>query len=371
MFNFLNFSAFGLDISDRLIKVAQFIQNRNQLNLFTFGSHEVPPGIINKGEIEKAEELAEIIKKTLAETQPYPIKSKYAVCCLPESKCFIRLVKLPQMNPSEIAEAAGWEAEEQFPLKKEEMYLDWQILKPIEESNLKRQTKEESKKSSSTDILLVAASKNSVDSYLATFDKAGLVPVVLEPESIAIIRSLINQKKNLGAVMIIDLGQERTGFIIYKEPAIKFTSDIPISGNLLTKAVAKEFKVSFKEAEKIKIDCGLNKTKKNGRVIKAILPYLSQLAKKIDQSLAYYYSEHFDSLDKSRAVSKIILCGGGANLKGLSVFLSLQLKREVEIGNPCINFIKPQLKKLPSISHSKSLAYVTAFGLALRGIQNY
>lgn len=138
MFNFLNPTAFGLDVSDRLIKVAQFIQKKDQLSLFAFGSHEVPPGVINKGEIKKTEELAEIIKETLKRSQPHPIKSKCVVYCLPESKCFIHLVKLPQISPSEVAEAAGWEAEEQFPLKREEMCLDWQILESAKEPNLKR-----------------------------------------------------------------------------------------------------------------------------------------------------------------------------------------------------------------------------------------
>jgi Tfp pilus assembly PilM family ATPase len=68
-------------------------------------------------------------------------------------------------------------------------------------------------------------------------------------------------------------------------------------------------------------------------------------------------------------MEKIILCGGGANLKGIIPFLVKRLNIQVEIGNPWINMNFG--KKLPSITKQDSVRYSTVIGLALRGLQFY
>ena len=82
--------------------------------------------------------------------------------------------------------------------------------------------------------------------------------------------------------------------------------------------------------------------------------------------LNYYQSHEFPEhrLPNGKKVEKIILCGGGANLKGLAHFLSLELKILVEPGNPWIN-ISEEIQ-LPL---AESIRYTTAIGLALRGIK--
>ena len=65
-----------------------------------------------------------------------------------------------------------------------------------------------------------------------------------------------------------------------------------------------------------------------------------------------------------------MLCGGGANLKGFSGFLSSQLEIPVEIGNPWINILPKDRKNKSQLSFEESLRYATALGLALRGVKN-
>jgi len=62
-----------------------------------------------------------------------------------------------------------------------------------------------------------------------------------------------------------------------------------------------------------------------------------------------------------------LLCGGGANLKGLSELLALELKIPVEIGNPWVNILPEDQKEVSGLSTEKSLGYAAALGLALRG----
>jgi Tfp pilus assembly PilM family ATPase len=61
----------------------------------------------------------------------------------------------------------------------------------------------------------------------------------------------------------------------------------------------------------------------------------------------------------------VILSGGGASLKGLKDFLSLELKLPVELGNPWVNITKDPPTKLKNFN---SLKYTVTLGLAQRVI---
>ena len=71
---------------------------------------------------------------------------------------------------------------------------------------------------------------------------------------------------------------------------------------------------------------------------------------------------------QSQSVNKIILCGGGSNMKGLAEYLNQRIKKEVVLGSPWINLNLGS--GLPVINKEISVRYATAIGLALRGL-NY
>ena len=106
-----------------------------------------------------------------------------------------------------------------------------------------------------------------------------------------------------------------------------------------------------------------------GRVFEALIPALTDLLQQIKNYITYYKThpsfKHFSNNHKE--IEKILLCGGGANLKGLSELLSIELKVPVELGNSLINISPNTKKKMPKAFLEKSLAYTTAIGLALRG----
>ena len=70
----------------------------------------------------------------------------------------------------------------------------------------------------------------------------------------------------------------------------------------------------------------------------------------------------------SRKIERVIISGGGANLKGLIPYLTTRLAREVITGDPWINLNLG--KNLPLISKENSTRYATVIGLAMQEI-NY
>jgi len=351
----LESQSFGLDISDLSLKIIKLEKTGEGLKLSSFGETKVPPGVIEGGEVKNIENLAEIIKKSLKEVKGKRIKTKYVISSLPEEKSFLDILQIPIMKEEEIEKAVKFEAENHIPLKLDEVYFDFEKIQPI------------SKQEKYQEILIAATPRDIVDPYFKALEQAGLRPLALEIESLAIVRALIKKDALItGPFLIIDLGETRTSFIIFSGKSLRFTSTIPISSQALTESISKNLKVDAKKAEKLKRDEGLEGREE---IFEAMIPPLTDLAEQIKIYLKYYRSHAPKNqiLTNGKKLERILLCGGGANLKGLIGFLSSTLKVKVELGNPWVNILKETVKEVPELSFEKSLAYTSALGLALRG----
>jgi Tfp pilus assembly PilM family ATPase len=102
-----------------------------------------------------------------------------------------------------------------------------------------------------------------------------------------------------------------------------------------------------------------------------LVPPLIDLAEQIKKYLDYYqtHTSHEHLPPNGKKVEKVLLCGGGANLKGLVDFFSQELNLPVELGNPWINILPEDQKKVPQFPLRKALTFTSALGLALRGIK--
>jgi len=343
---------FGLDLSDLSVKMIQIESNGESDRVVGFSSVPIPLGAISDGAIIKQDVVVSAIKKAYSTAGPHKIKTKKVICSLPETKAFMRIISIPEMSIEEVREAVKWEMEANIPLPLDQVYYDWQIL----EESLTGEKKK-------LNLIVVAIAKNAVDGTIEALKKAGLEPVGLELESIAEARSLLNQKDNKSTVLIVDIGDRRTSFLIAKGGVPAFTSSVPISGQSLTDVISKGMNVSFEEAEKIKINQGIGSGYKNDALFKFVEPVLENLVGEVERSIDFYIS----GLKYSDNIDKVILCGGGANLKGLLPYLSKKMGRSIEIGDPWINFNFG--KNLPLIEKNYSVQYSTVIGLALKGLK--
>ena len=362
--------AFGLDISDLSLKIVKLKKKRGVFSLASYGEEKINPGLIKGGEIKDEEALVKIIKNALAKVQGEKLETKYVVASLPEEKAFLQVIQMPRLSEEDLKSAVIYEAENYIPLPIEEVYLDSQVIPPVY-NHLDH-----------FDVLIAALPKKTVDPYLSVLKMAKLEPVSLEIESLSISRALIKGEVSAFPVLLIDLGATRTSFIIFSGHSLRFTSSIPVSSGNFTEIIAKALGVDLSEAEKLKIKYGLEekiqikikngieKKTERGKIFEALIPPLVDLIQQIKRYLDYYqtHASHEHLPPNGKGVSKILLCGGGANLKGLPELLSLELKIPVELGNPWINILPASLKELPDLPLEKSLAFTTAIGLALRGI---
>ncbi len=371
--NFLTLKpeAFGLDISDLSLKIIKLRKKGRRIRVVSFGEKEVKPGIIKEGEVIQKEELAEIIKQAMKEVKKEKLRTKYVVASLPEERAFFQVIQMPKISKEDLRSAIIYEAENYIPLPIEKVYLDFQII-PQTDKNIDH-----------LDILICAIPRETVDPYFSSLKLAGLEPQSLEVESLAITRALIKDGVTSSPVLIIDFGATRTSFIIFSGTSLRFTSSISVSSMNFTEIISKSLGIDLNKAEKLKIKYGLEKelkskskkitksTKERNKIFEALVPALVDLTQQIKKHLLYYqthsFHEHLSS--NGRKVSKILLCGGGSNLKGLKELLARELNLPVELGNPWINILSEKQKDTFGIPPEKSLGFTTALGLALRAIK--
>lgn len=355
---FNNSSAFGLDLSDLSIKLAWLKKDNDQIKLASFNRQEIPEGVIESGAIKKEEELIELIKKTIGEAKGEKIKTKNCIVSLPETESYVRVIQLPKIKKEEIAEAIRWELEANIPVALDDIYFDWQIIG------------KDLRASDHTDVLIGALPKVLVDPYLSVIKKADFNPLVFEIESAATSRALIKNEFCSDPIMVIDIGAKRSSLVIFYGDAVWLTTSLSISNTFLIEDIAKNLKVNSAKAKSLKIKIGLDPHKEGGKVYQAMVPKLVELVAEIKKYLDYYQTANLSKHSSKPNIERILLCGGGANLKGLAAFLSSHLKTEVEVGNPWVNILNSSANQLPDIPFDESLSYATALGLALRGIND-
>jgi len=346
--------SFGVDFNNDILKVLQIKKKKDRHEIAGWNSIRIPSGTMDNFEIKNKEVFIKTLLDAIKNAKG-KIKGRAVVVCIPENKVFTRIITLPKMNENEVKEAIHWEIESNIPISVDETYYDWQIV-----DNDSKKTK----------ILAVATPRKIIDNYLEVFDAADLIVSAFEPVSIATGRSIIDIEDK-SSILILDIGLDGTGYAIFNGGYPVFTSCGSVTGKLFTDAVASYFGVDWKKAESYKIKVGLGSNKKEREEALSIYgSLLSLLLEEIEKTIAFFESQLAKNNgggkdgDQERTVSKIILCGGGSNLRGLASFLALNLKKTVIQADPWknVNFGN----RLPQISKEEAQGYITAIGLALR-----
>lgn len=337
---------FGIDLSDLSVKIVQLENNDSLDSIRAYSFLPIPDGCIEDGKIINKQKIAETIRLAIKKAAPKTVNTKKAICSLPESKVFLRVLSIPKIGKEEISEAIKWEIEASIPLSVDQVYYDWQIVGEVENKQ---------------NVLTVAVSREVIDDLLDVLKIAKLEAYGMETESTAVAKSLISENSSKKETsLIIDLGAKRTNFIVVEGNIPFFTSSVSFSSIGVTESIAKAFKISSEEAEKMKISQGIIYSREKNFVFDSIKSYLEGLSAEIEKSIDFYQNIN----GKSSKVEKVILCGNGANLKGLVPYLVKRLGRKVIIGDPWINLNFGN--NLPIINKEKSLQFSTAIGLAIQ-----
>jgi len=352
--------AFGLDITDASLKIAQLEKNGDHFRLASFGDTKLEKGVVENGEIKKEDVLTLSIQKLVQKVQGKKISSNHVIASLPEEKAFLQVVELPRMKEEEVGDAIRVQAENYIPYAVETVYLDSTVISPFHNHI------------DHMDVLLASLPRETVDAYMRVIQGAGLVPLVLEIESLALSRAVIENGVTPVPLLLVDMGIARSKLSIFSGYSLRFTTSLAVSAKQFTDAIAKSLHVDEEKAEEFKRSYGLDSKEQpiGEEVFNAIVPPATDFIEQVRKYLDYYETHipHQHLGEKHKKIKKVVLCGGGANLRGFPEFLMRALKVDVVVGNPWVNILSPGTKDLPELTFHNSLRYTTALGLALRGM---
>lgn len=340
---YLNMDSCAIDISDESIKYGQLSEASSSFKFIKFGKEKIPEGVLVSGRIEDEKKLVDILKNLKKKE-----KLNFVRISLPEEQMYIFTLSLPQMHGEDLREIILLQIEEHIPLKAIEVVFDYDTLR--EDDKL-------------TIVKVSAISTEVIESYLSVFSKAGLTPLSFESEAQAITRAVV-PREDEDPVMIVDFGYTRTGVSISYKGNVLFTTTIDIGGFNLTEMLAKNFELSFEKAEEMKKSYGLSTTSEVNDIFPVILNGISVLHDELNRKYIYWKTHNKDNGLENKDISRIILCGGNANLTGLADYLAATMKIKVEHANAWVN-ISDMKTAVPEISFEDSLSYVTVLGLAL------
>ena len=340
---YLSFPATGIDISASGIKAAELRETPHGLVLKRYAGERLPQGAFVEGEIaDRAAVLA-----TLA-----TIKSQMSLSAahvsLPESKSYLFEMGVAGTNPEEQRIYAEQHLEEFIPLNAAEAAFD---IVPI------------GRRGEETVVAGVGYARRVIDDILGLFDEAKIKVLALESETFAEARAL-TPPGDESTLLLIDFGKTTTKLSIISARIPRFATTVGIGGHALTLAVQKHFGVTDEEAKRVKAERGIVPTPGNEDYIAAMLSTVSAIRDEITQRLDYWQSRAAIAGTRT-PVSRALLVGGNASLRGLPEYLESALKVPVVPGDVFTNFASHD-HWLPPLEYAQSLAFGTSIGLALR-----
>ncbi len=342
--SYLAMNSFAIDISDQSIKYGELLATPQGLELGRFGKEKIPSDVVVAGKIEKEETIVAILKK---------IKQKenlnFVRVSLPEEQMYLFTLSLPKTNEDNLRDMILLQIEERIPLKAIDTVFEYEIISKTDKNIL---------------VEVSAIASVTLESYLAVFERAGLSVISFELEAQAIARSVIPLDDS-DPVMIVDFGDTRTGVSIVHDGRVFFTTTLDMGGINLTNMISKNFSLSIEKAEEMKRSYGLDGISNIEDIFPVILNGISVLRDELNKQYIYW-KEHENYGIKHDQINRIILCGGDANLTGLSEYLEASMKIKVEHANAWVNISNMKIS-VPDMSFEESLSYATVLGLALGG----
>jgi len=352
MFGFFSKKCLGIDIGASSIKIVEISRFGKKKKLENYAEFQLPLeekkiNLFHKDTLGLlSDQVSEILKAVLKRAR---IKKRKVAFSLPDFATFFTTFDLPPMTEVEVPQAVEFEARHHIPVPLSEVSFDWQIIK-----------KEKVLPGVKLKILLVAIPNQVLRSYQQMASLAGLEVEGMEAEIFGLIRSSIPSEIRSFPVCLVDIGWESTTVSITKDGFLRSSHSFDLSSNDFTNALMKKLHISYKEAEDLKKESGLNP--ENKEVFLVLSEQASFLGRDIES-----VCRDFEKAEKEK-VDYVILSGGTSTLFGLREYLQNFLKRKVRFSNPFSQLSFPQALK-PRIEELAP-SFGVAVGVAMRGVDN-
>jgi type IV pilus assembly protein PilM len=354
-------SAIGIDIGSSAIKVVEIKRKKGKAVLETYGAISLGPyaeldvGRVTNLPVEKTiDALKEVLKQS-------GITSSSGAFAIPVQSSLVFTIELPsQLKENELSSIVPTEARKYIPVPIGEVSLDYFIV-PSKAPSFEEMNKdsEEELKKDKTKVLVVATQNDAISKYRSIASGCDIDASFFEIEIFSSIRS--NFEHELSPVLLMDFGASRTKLSLVEFGTVKGYHTIDRGGADISHSISQSLSIPFVEAEKIKKESGLLENSSEKSVSSIVKVHTDYIFSETNNVLLGYEKKY------NRTISKVILTGGGALLKGLPEAVSNNFRVEVEVGHPFSKVGAPSF--LTKVLETMGPEFAVALGLALRKLQ--
>jgi len=206
---------------------------------------------------------------------------------------------------------------------------------------------------------MVAIHNSSIKTYQEVAQGCNLTPQAYEIETFSAIRSTFGRE--MLPTMILDIGASSTKITIVDYGIVRLSHVIAKGSQDITVALQHSLNIDFDQAEKLKREAGILGQTGKQNISTLASPVIEYIFFEANKVIASYQRKY------RRAVSKTILIGGGATMKGLLEVAARSFEVEVTLGNPFVKVDSPAF--LENVLAQAGPEFAVAVGCALRGLQ--
>jgi type IV pilus assembly protein PilM len=339
----------GLDLSSTSVKLVELGQNKaGEYVVERFASEPFQRGWITDGNIEKFDEVVDAVRKVVTRSGT---RTRQVVMGMPTSAVITKRIMLPAgLREDEMDVQVEAEANQYIPFSLDEVQLDYCVIGPSTTSV------------GDVEVLIAASRKDKVQDRQGVAEAAGLKPVILDIDSHAarmamgrLIATLPNEGQD-ALVALFEIGAESTSLKVLKDDEQLYERDQAFGGAQLTQLIARQYGLSFEEAEQKKLSGELPED-----YATAVLePFVDTLSQEVGRALQYFFTS-----TPHHKVHYVMLAGGTATLQGLKERVTDLTGFTCSIVNPFDNMV-PGGGVREGRFQREAASYLTACGLAMR-----
>lgn len=238
-------SVLGIDIGSQKIKVAEIKSQGRDAVVTSLGMIDTPEGAVDHTGVFNPDAVGQALKQVIQ--QSGITVGDVVVTIAGQASVLVRTLEVPRMNANELKEHMQWEINRNIPFAESNVVSDF---KPLAD---------EDPNSQNMDVVLAISPQSAIDTILNCVRKAGKKVAAIDVQPMGIARSLQRSYDDevFGqTVCIVDIGHKTTSINIYRNGKLLMPRQVPIGGEMFTRAIADNLVISVHEAEELKIHKG-------------------------------------------------------------------------------------------------------------------
>ncbi len=363
-------SALGIDIGSSAIKIVQLKKKNGQAVLETYGELALGPYAgLSVGQAAQlpVEKISQAVMDLMKEKE-VNVTTKRCGLSIPFASSLMSVVEMPDVGPEKLASMVPLEARKYIPVPIQEVMLDWSVIpkagNAVEEEldnvpaaqhfGIPEEVAKVTSTLKKTDVLIVAIHNDTIARYQSIVTRAGLEASFFEIEVFSTMRSVLDEA--LRPVLVMDMGAASTKLYILERGIVRTSHTVNRGAQDVTAALASSLSLPIDQAEVIKRQAGLLTEDKNASSVMGLV--LDYIWSETQSTLLSYEKK------SNKPVSKILMVGGGASLKGILELAKENFKMDVELGLPFNKVSAPAF--LDNILRETGPEFAVSIGLALR-----